>query len=166
MSALHSLYAFLSPQPADREDYNARRRIDAVLSPHSDHSAPIAAHLRRCLVAASTTTTAAGGHHRSVQEKLVAVMVAGRMGLWCPQTVGSEGSSGLLAALTDLATAGPATGNEHCPPRTATCAALDHEDLRAAVQISFLRGLRFFFLNACGACDVCGAWDRLSRWWA
>jgi hypothetical protein len=140
MSALHSLHAFLSPQPADREDDNARRRIDAVLSPHSDHSAPIAAHLRRCLVSASTTT-AAGGHHRSVEEKLVAVMVAGRMGLWCPQTVGSEGSSGLLAALIDLATAGPATSGEDCLRRAATYAALDHEDLRTAVQISFLRAL-------------------------
>jgi hypothetical protein len=152
MSALHSLHAFLSPQPADREDDNARRRIDAILSPHSDHSAPIAAHLRRCLVAASTTTTAAGGHHRSVEEKLVAVMVAGRMSLWCPQTVGSEGK--LLAALTDLATAGPATGDEDCPRRAATSAALDHEDLRAAVQISFLRGLHFIFLNACAVCAV------------
>jgi hypothetical protein len=144
MSALHSLHAFLSPQPADRDDDNARRRIDAVLSPHSDHSAPIAAHLRRCLVAASTTTTAAGGHHRSVEEKLVAVMVVGRMGLWCPQTVGAESSSGLLAALTDLATAGPATGDEDCP-RRAAAGRVDHEDLRAAVQTHFFVACAAFF---------------------
>jgi hypothetical protein len=131
MSALYSLHTFLSPLPADRDDENTRTRIDAVLAPPSEHSGAIAAHLRRCLIDNNSTTG------RAVEEKLTAVMVAGLMGLWSPQSVGE---SGLLAALTGLAT-DPFTGDsarqevEAQARRQRRTHGVDHEDLRAAVQL-------------------------------
>lgn len=128
MSALYSLHTFLSPLLADRDDENTRTRIDAVLAPPSEHSGAIAAHLRRCLIDNNSTTG------RAVEEKLTAVMVAGLMGLWSPQSVGE---SGLLAALTGLAT-DPFTGDsarqelEAQARRQRRTHGVDHEDLRAA----------------------------------
>lgn len=78
MSALHSLHAFLSPAiDAEFGVELCRDGVDRLIAAHADD---IAGHLRRSLAAAAAASS------RCVEERLLAVMVAGLVLLWSKES--------------------------------------------------------------------------------
>jgi hypothetical protein len=78
MSALHSLHTFLSPAvDAEFGVELCRDGVDRLIAAHADD---IAGHLRRSLAAAASASS------RCVEERLLAVMVAGLVLLWSKES--------------------------------------------------------------------------------
>jgi hypothetical protein len=127
------LHEFLSPLPADRQDEDKRTHVDVLLS---NHASAISAHLRRTLEAAE--------HERSIEEKAVAVMVAGLVGTWSHESLEALRESKLLTQLVAIASAksasgdddDQATGRSRARAGSVSHSKLSFDELRAAVRWS------------------------------